>query len=456
MGTAITIAGGSGSDTINFAFTVTGTNTTHYASIFADFVNNRLADGDPLTKLSPLGSANAIPGGDTTQPGIYDLLPSSVQGGSNSYIISNPGYIIDSIGGNATVSSFGHDTILVAAINAATTFNEGGADDKVIFVTGNNTFNGDTGAGGGAGDTLVGGSGFDTFYTGSGATTVNSGTGDGTFYLQDTLVGSTVNDHVWLDDGHAIVYANGANDAVVATTAGQTIDGGTSSTSYLTVVLQPNSDGTANGNDLVNAGAGATLVYAANSNDTVNGGSGGLFFVAGPGVTDTVNGGGGETAVFGASGDSITFGNTAGVSTGLTELIAGSGSETLDGSSAQSGIAFYGTADSTGSNLLIGGAGNDTLQAGVGNETLTGGAGNNLFVFNGAVDAGGTITISDFAGSSGNEIGFTNYDPSQIANAINNGQDENGNFVVTLSDNTQITFVGVTTASELNGHIINF
>jgi Ca2+-binding RTX toxin-like protein len=461
MGTAITINGGQGSDTINFAFTVTGTNTTRYANTFSTFVNNLLADGDPLIPTSPpLGAS--VPGGVPAVP-LYMLTPSTVSGGTNAYVIDTAGYIIDSIGGAVTVGATGNDTILVAAINAATTFNEatGANSDKVIFVDGNNTFNGDTTTGGAdsVGDTIVAGSGFDTIRTGAGFATVNSGTGDATIYLNDTAVGGVVSDHVWLDDGHSVVYANGSNDAVIATTAGQTIDGSmnTAATSFLTVVLQPNTDLTTNGNDLVTAGAGGTEVFNENSNNTINGGSGALFVINGSDVSTTVNGGGGATNVFGAAGDTITFGNVSGITTGLTALIAGSGDETLNGAAATSNLAFYGSADSTGSALMVGGAGNDTLQAGVGNETLTGGAGDNLFVFNAAADAGGTLTISDFGASANNILAFTGYNPADILNAINSGtEDQSGNFVVTLSDNTQITFTGVTSASQLDGHIVNF
>ncbi|MEJ0048756.1 MAG: hypothetical protein WDN04_23605 [Rhodospirillales bacterium] len=106
---------------------------------------------------------------------------------------------------------------------------------------------------------------------------MNSGTGEATIYLNDTTTGSTINQFVWLDDGHSVVYANGANDAVIATIGGQTINGGSSADSNLTVVLAASA-----GNDLVNGGAGASIVFDSSTNDTVNAGTAGFGSSPGP------------------------------------------------------------------------------------------------------------------------------------------------------------------------------
>lgn len=461
MGTAVTIQGGSGSDTINFAFTVTGTNTTRYTQEFATFVNNLLAGGDPLIPTGP-GLDPHVSGQQPANIPIYELTPSTVSGGAASYIVNSNAYVIDSISGGTTLGLNGSDTVLVAGINSAAIINEVGNDNKIIFVTGNNVFNGSST--GGAGDTIVAGSGDDTIYTGGGSTTVNSGTGHATIYLQDTAVGATINDSVWLDDGQSVVYANGANDAVIATVGGQTITGAqnTVTSSNLTVVLTATSNVTTDVNgvssaayNLVVGGAGSTLVYDGSSGNTVDGGSGGLFFIGASSISADLNGGGGNFVAFGADGDTITFGNTSGTTTGLTELIAGTGNETLDGGSASTAVALFGTSDTAGTDLLVGGSGDDTLQAGVGSETLTGGAGDNLFLFNASTD-GGTITITDFLGSSGNNIAFSGYSPSDIQTALQSGTEADGNYTVTLSDNTSITFDNVTGYSDLNGHIITF
>jgi len=456
MATAVTIKGGSGVDTINYSFVVTGTNTTRYTLQFADTVNSLLAGGDPLTLVHSSG-ADAMLNDRGAQPHIYDLIPSTVNGAPNVFNIFGPGYVVDSVNGGALLNLAGSDTVLVAGQNSETTVNSANAgvdgnNDLVVFVSGNNEYLGDSTAGAGNGDTIVAGSGFDTISTGGGSATVNSGTGDATIYLNDTISGSTINQYVWLDDGHSVVYANGQNDAVIATVGGQTITGGSSTTSELSVVLSGSSAG-----DLVSGGAGGTAVYDFSAGgNTIDGGTGGMFFVAGGNIADTINGGGGAVVVFGAAGDSITFGNSAGVTTGLTQLIAGAGTESLGGASAVSSLDLIGSSDTAANDTLTGGFGNDTLQAGVGNETLTGGAGTNLFVLNTAVDAGGNITIADFAASATNEIAFGGYSPSDVASALADGTEANGNFTITLSDNTTVTFVGVTGASELTGHIFTF
>jgi len=62
MATGITISGGQGADTINFAFTVTDTNTTAYTQSFANAVNAILqAQGGVTTPLPPGTPASSLP-----------------------------------------------------------------------------------------------------------------------------------------------------------------------------------------------------------------------------------------------------------------------------------------------------------------------------------------------------------------------------------------------------------
>jgi Ca2+-binding RTX toxin-like protein len=457
MATAVTIKGGSGADTINYSFVVTGTNTTRYTLQFADTVNSLLAHGTPLTYVQSSG-ADALLNEQGAAAHIYDLIPNTVNGGSNVWNIFGAGYVIDSVSGAGDLNLAGNDTVLVAGQNSETTVTSANAgvngnNDLIIFVSGSNEYIGDTTSGAGFGDTIEAGSGSDTISTGGGSATVNSGTGDATIYLNDTTAGSNVNQFVYLDDGHSVVYANGANDAVIATASAQTINGGLANTgSELTVVLLGGSTG-----DLVNGGAGSGIVfdYSAGGN-TIDGGAGGMFFVGGQNITDTVQGGSGAMAIFGNTGDNLTFDNLAGATAGATELVAGSGDETLNGAGATSNLALFGSTDTAANDVLTGGFGNDTLQAGVGNETLTGGAGSNLFVFNAAADAGGNITVADFGASGTNELAFGGYTPAEVQAALAAGTEANGNFTITLSDNTTITFTGVTGASELSGHIFTF
>jgi len=450
---AETIHGGG----LNFAFTVYGTNTLRYANQFVQNVNALLQNENvTIVNAIQLDHQNVpgerLPGNSTP---VYELVPSTVQGGPQEFFVPGSGYVLDSIGGASTVIGFasGGDTILVAAINARATINTFGSNNQVIFVDGNNTFNGsDTGGN----ETVVAGTGFDTINTGTGLTTVNSGTGDATIYLNDTASGA-YNDKVWLDDGNSLVIANGTGDVVVATTEGQTVVGGPGETSasVLTVALLPNSDGTANGNDLINAGAGYTNVVDESSNNTVNGGSGGLTFISGDSITASINTGNGYSVIFGNSGASLTLATQAG-DTGGSTFIAGAGNESLLGGGATASILAFGGQDTAGNDSIVTGTGNDTLVAGMGNETLDGGTGNNTFLID-ATSSGGNVVLGDFgANLAGDSIAFSGFNAQDVQAALDAGQEVNGNFIITLSDSTTVTFVGVSSESQLNGHIVTF
>jgi hypothetical protein len=355
--------------------------------------------------------------------------------------------VLDTISGAANINldSAGGDTVLVAAINAEATVTGAGGDNQIIFVTGNNVFDGTADTGG---DTVVAGSGFDTIYTSEiGATTVNSGTGDATIYLQDTTTGG-FNDFVWLDDGVSTVYANGVGDAVVSTVSDQTIYGDSVSGagSDLGVVLAATSSA-----DVVNAlGSDTTAVFDAGSASTVTGGAGVLYFLGEGAITATVDGGTGSAFIYG-SGDSITLGATSDP-TGTTYLVS-SGNETLDGASS-SGTLFGFLADG---DSVTGPNGKSFLTAGGGSETLVGGTGTNFFQIGESGSAGASLTISDFSTDGNSTLildgGFTSADVATIENSTN---DVGGNLVVTISDSTTLTFTGITSGSQLSGHIITF
>jgi hypothetical protein len=449
MGTPVTIHGGHGSDTISFAFTVTGTNTTRYASAFAANVNSLLATGGggTITPLGPDNGSNALRFSQGDTPAIYVLTaPTDTASPIPDYTITTPGYVLDTISGAASINLAGSDTVLVAAINAEATVTGSGGDNQIVFVDGNNEFIGTADTGG---DTVVAGSGFDTIYTSEiGSTTVNSGSGDATIYLQDTTVGG-FNDFVWLDDGVNTVYADGVKDAVVATVGDQTINGDSVAApgSYLGVVLSATSAA-----DIINAqGTDTTAVFDAGNGSTITGGASTLYFLAEGAITATVDGGSGASYIYGGAGDSITLGATSD-STGTSYLVSG-GNETLNGaSSAGTLFAYLGAGDS-----VAGPNGKSFLTAGGGSETLGGGTGINFFQIGEAGSGGGSFTINDFSTGGQSTLildnGFTSADVSAIESSTNN---VNGNLVVTISDSTTLTFTGITSGSQLVGHIVTF
>jgi hypothetical protein len=255
------------------------------------------------------------------------------------------------------------------------------------------------------------------------------------------------------------VVANGNGDYVVATTEGQTITAGSGETSAsnLTVVLLPDSDGTVNAHQLVTGGAGYLTVGDASSGDTIKGGSGGLTFISAPNVTDTIDAGGSTALIFGNSGVYLTLGTQTDVGTAAS-FVAGIGNETLNGAGAAGNLLLFGASQADTGHVvdaLVGGSGNDTLIAGTGQETLAGGTGSNMFLVDSVAATNGTITISDFQGA--DSIGFSQYSPTEVANALSSGYDDGGNFVVRFGEsNTTLTFVGITSANQLIGHVVMF
>jgi hypothetical protein len=457
MASSVTIHGGQGSDTISFAFTVTGTNTAAYASAFATNVNNILTTGT-LTALSPTNTTSSIHLSAAQSNQVYVLVPpTDGTGPIPSYDLGASAYALDTISGAASIALAGADTVLVAAINAEATVTGAGANNQVIFVDGNNVFDGSADTGG---DTIVAGSGFDTIETSAaGSTTVNSGTGDATIYLNDTT-GGGINDFVWIDDGMNTVYANGAGDAVVATTEGQTIDGDSVAGGYLAAVLLPNSDGTAAGNDTINANAGTVSVYDYSNDNTVVGGSGLLFLTAGDstaGVSATLDVGNGSAYIFGAAGDNITLGTVAG-DTGYGYFYAGVGNETLNGAASTTNVYAFGGSDTAGSDSFVGGSGVNLLTAGAGADTLQGGTGTNYFQISDAGSGNANILLADFGanGTTASTLILDGFSQTDLANLYASNNDVNGSLVVTIGNSTTVTFSGITSGSQLQGHVVTF
>ncbi len=453
-----TIDGGSGAGSIDVTFTAYGSS---YALATIDSlvgaIQTELTGGQNTEPVSPTGGARLFRGSrlpDATP--IYQLIPGSVQGGSPTYDITSAGYVIDTIAGAAVINgdSAGGDSILVVGSDPATTINSFGNGNLIVFINGDNLYDG----GASSGDTVIGGTGNDTITTGTGLTLVRPGTGSAVVTLNDTGPGA-YNDTVYIDTGRNLVVANGHGDYVVATTEGQTISGGADETSAsnLTVVLLPDSDGTANGDNLVTGGAGYLTVGDEGSGDTIKGGSGGLTFIAAPGITATIDLGSGAAVLFGSPGDYLALGAQTNIGAAAT-FDAGTGNETLNGAGATSDLVLFGASQAdTGSvaDVLAGGSGNDTLIAGAGQETLTGGAGTNIFLVDAIGAANGTITISDLHGA--DSVAFSNYSQAEVAGAVSSGYDDDGNFVVRFGEsNTSITFDGITDANQLIGHVVVF
>ena len=314
--------------------------------------------------------------------------------------------------------------------------------------------------------TVVGGSNTASVAAGSGGVLFAGGSGTATVSGAATLFGSA---------GGMIDYVGSVGGALFAAGSGsETINASGASTRNL---MYGSSDSSTSqvfvggtGTDTIVAGAGATTVQA-NGADFVDGGGGTLRFIggsqsstvpggagagsisAGSGGTTFVQGGGAATldgamTAFGASGGVITYVGSVG---GVT-YNAGAGAETINASLSGANNVMWASGSSSSSDLLVGGSGNDTLIAGPGTDTLTGGAGNNRFVF---LDGrgGGTAQVTDF--TTQDTVELLGYGTAAAATALNNAVSSGGNTTLTLSDNTQITFLGVSSASVLQGHVFS-
>jgi Ca2+-binding RTX toxin-like protein len=214
---------------------------------------------------------------------------------------------------------------------------------------------------------------------------------------------------------HANIITGNGNNTVYAGTGNNTIITGT-------------------GNNVVGLGVGNNLVYA-QGNDTLIAGSGNQTIGAGAGTVNMFAGTGHSTLIGGSGNDQIFLqngsGNVAVAGTGHTTIVGGTGSNTFIGGNA-----------STSNALIFGGTGNETIFGGAGHETMYGGGGSNLFAFTaGASLGGGNNVIGDFNVTK-DHLGFLGYgSASQI---LANSTVVGGSTVISLTDGTKITLVGIT------------
>ena len=456
MATTISIPGGSGNPPL--VFKVTGTSTTNYAVAF----QNAVAGNTPTLLSGTTGTESSTPG--ALNEILTDFRGTGSQG--TAYNLTTGGqYTVADVGTNTTVngSASGMDTVLGSG---AVTYNAVGNDNQVTFIDGANNYNGGTATG----DTITGGSGADVISTSTGFSTVFSGAGSTTITLNDTVgSASSPGGLVYLGDGVSTVDAAGLNDVVVAATNGQEIFGGTDTASTLTIAVEDNATSSGPAGDYITAGAGTTNIFDSVGGNSIFGGAdtaSTLTFVGGPAATgsavtaDSIYGRTGPSYLLGASGDSLTFaGDTSG---SVATFVAGTGNETLNAADAGGRVNFFGSTDTTSSETFNGSTtGFNYFQTGGtastvsgttattgGSESLFGGNGTNVF---GIADGGANshITIYDFA--AGNDsVNFLGETSAQVTADLNAATVTSAGLTVTLSDNTTVTFSGLTNVSQLH------
>ena len=227
------------------------------------------------------------------------------------------------------------------------------------------------------------------------------------------------------------------------------------------------------GADTVIGGTGADTVYSGGlSSMVVSVGSGSMDFIGGANNATVFGAGTGSTTLIGGAGGSITYVNRAG---GAVQYHAQGGSEVFNAAASSGNNTVYGAYNQSGTETLVGGNGNDYLDplhaaasvvagsgndtlvgarfnstvAGSGNATLTGGAGNDTFLFKNGY-AGGHDYVANLTGADVVNLAYYGYNSGSITNLIASAVVAGGSSTITLSDATQITFVGITSLNSKN------
>jgi len=370
--------------------TVTFTVTGSSTTNYAKTFSTAVANAPVITELGNGTSPSTV-------AGALNLITAS---SSTPYTLTTPGqYTYAAVTSPTQINgSAGSDTVLGGG---DIFYVAGGGHNNVDFTTGDNIYFGAMQGG----NTISGGSGNDTINTGSGSNTVFSGTGNGLINLTDPSGGD------------------------------------------ITALLAGNTTVNAYGYDTVYASA----AFNPSTTATIFGSAGALTFVAGPSESTlavTIVGGSGYTTMFGAAGTDLVFANTDGAAI----FVAGTGNETLNGTNAQGGYAFFGdTAPGDAASIadtVYGGSGADYFSTGGGQETFIAGSGPALFDIN-DVGQGTDITIANFGAADFVKFGdlSTAAETSllQTASTVSNG-----NLTVTLQNGTQVEFLSTT---DLTGHL---
>ncbi len=283
-----------------------------------------------------------------------------------------------------------------------------------------------------------------------------------------------------LETGRSTISTGLGLDAVALGVSSSVVNAAGGETTVFGDVNQGDAPGT--GNDTVHAGGGYVSVYGGYSNFTFMGGTG-TVTVQGVGGSDTIfaNGSTGLFATGTAGNSYVQGGNTAAtaVSTfsdsgglhvtsgqvlvgiangdeliaavyGAEVLHAGAGNETLNGSYSTSNNIYYAgnNVDVNGGTFyavtqISTGAGSSTVFGSTGFSTVTAGPGSTTYEFVQGQAGGGAMTITNFNPAK-DQVRLFGYAPGAAQSALAGAQASPSGTVITLSDNTRITFQGYT------------
>ncbi len=383
--------------------------------------------------------------GDESTPMALDIAVLQAKYGANtSYRTGNDTYTL--VGQNATGT--GYECIWDAGGSNAMVY-DGPANATIDLRPATLRFED---GGGGRVSYVQGIRGGYTIAAGVSIQTASTGAGD------DSLTGNDAGCLLAAGAGRNAIVGGAGNDTVLSGGNDSILAGG--GRNLISMASGSVTIGSA-GQDTVIAGSGTTLVGVnAGGSDLVFAGSGALSFVGGA-AASTVVGGAGSATIFGGAGGGVLSGGRGGRNviasgTGAATIfgggdgdvvfvqgtgqliVAGSGNETLTGASASGGNTFFA---GSGADVIGGGAASDVIFAGTGQATVFGAGGADLFVFR--QGQAGRVVIGDFDASAGDRIVLQGYAPGAAAAALAGARAGGGGTVLTLSDNTSITVVGV-------------
>ncbi|GAA4499581.1 calcium-binding protein [Gluconacetobacter tumulicola] len=436
----VTVMGAVGT---NVNVTVDGGDTLALANAYAQTLRASAAGKNFSTQqngFNAAGSANAVGmitvGGAYALDGAYVNIVAGALSGSAPDAVQMAPVAIDAHKVTTSVD-------VISGTLGGTTFLGGPAGGSFLATAGDNVFIGGTGN-----FTINMGAGNDLVVTDGGNDTVNAGGGENRIFLgegnndvvsmgTDTIVGALGTQSVTINAGSSLVLL-GTNATVVDNAAGSIVSvggGSTVSGGAQDRVSFTGSSGTIGGavSDTISAAGDLQVVQGVGNTISV---TGSLTFLNGTGMTSVVAG---QSTIFGSAGLSMTLG-----ASGPTLFVANEGNETLDGAQASNPLhAFADGGDVT----FVGGTGNDTLVGGTGSATMTGGSGDNLFAFTNGPGSGGNNVITDFGSAAGNLVALYQYgyqNNNGLQGILSAATIAGGNSTIQLSDNTRITFVGIT------------
>jgi Ca2+-binding RTX toxin-like protein len=282
----------------------------------------------------------------------------------------------------------GNDTIIGSATGSYEQLSGGDGNDSIVGGTGNNYLYGQAGN-----DTLTGGAGSDT---------LNGGNGDDTYIINANTDTGTDNISEYANNGIDTLSFQSSTTAItinLSQTANQTIATG--------VFVNGNLDNIENviggaGNNNITGNALGNILSSRAGNDTLNGGAGDDAFNPGRGA-DSIDGGAGY--------DRLSIDNSTDTADTYISYTDATSSGTISGGSNH-GTNFKNIEQLN----LTTGAGNDSFfLAGAGSNIINGGAGNDtLYIGNPSDTADITIVYTDaisggtISGGSNNGTTFKN------------------------------------------------